>query len=162
MAVPTSRTDAPIGVLCALPEELALLRVALEGTIDEAVAGISASSGMLDGLPIVLAEAGVGKVNAATSATLLADRFGCSALVLSGVAGGLSDALDIGDLVIADRVVDIDHGRITDEERILYHPAVFLCPAQAPRPATGCRPLWNVVFVLPSRTMTHRSLWERS
>ena len=34
---------------------------------------------------------GVGKVRAAVTATLLVERLGCRALVLSGVAGGLSE-----------------------------------------------------------------------
>ena len=118
----------PIGVLCALPQELALLEDALADQVVMPSAGLAARGGRLDGHRVVLAEAGVGKVNAATSATILADRFGCTALILSGVAGGLSDALDIGDLVVADRVIDIDYGRITDEARILYQPGSLPFP----------------------------------
>ena len=62
-----------------------------------------------------MAAAGVGKVRPRRTATLLVERLGCRALVLSGVAGGLDDALAIGDIVIADRIVDIDYGRLTDE-----------------------------------------------
>ncbi|ORB10703.1 nucleosidase, partial [Mycolicibacterium moriokaense] len=41
----------------------------------------------------MLAGSGMGKVNAAIVSTLLADRFGCSTIVFSGVAGGLDPAL---------------------------------------------------------------------
>ncbi len=53
------------------------------------------------------------------------ERFECSALVLSGVAGGVSDALDVGDIVVARRVVDVDYGRVTDEGRIAYQPGTL-------------------------------------
>lgn len=124
----------PIGILCALPQEQALLVAALNrGQMlrDETV---EAWRGTLDGRSVVIAEAGVGKVRAATTATLLVERFGCRTLVLSGVAGGLGDELHIGDLVIADRVIDIDYGRLTPEGRIVYQPGVLPVPEERPDP----------------------------
>jgi adenosylhomocysteine nucleosidase len=76
----------------------------------------------------------VGKVKAAATATLLVERLGCRALVLSGVAGGLGDELGIGDLVIADRVIDIDYGRLTDAGRIVYQPGALPLPELRPEP----------------------------
>ena len=111
-----------------MPEELALLRDALEDPVEGSGAVLTAQRGSLDGHPVVLAEAGVGKVNAAASATILLDRFGCRALLLSGVAGGMSSSLGIGDLVIANRVVDVDYGRATDAGRILYQPGSLPLP----------------------------------
>ncbi len=60
------------------------------------------------------------KVDAAIVTTLLADRFGCRAIVFSGVAGGLDPALHIGDVVIADRVLQHDVGRIENERLLMY------------------------------------------
>jgi nucleoside phosphorylase len=57
---------------------------------------------------------GMGKANAAIVTTLLADRFGCSTIVFSGVAGGLDSALSIGDVVVADRVIQHNAGDPTD------------------------------------------------
>lgn len=71
---------------------------------------------------VVLAAAGMGKVNTGLTATLLADRFGCRTIVFTGVAGGLDPELCIGDIVIADRVVQHDFGLLTDERLRPYQP----------------------------------------
>ena len=80
----------------------------------------ASTSGRLDGHEVVLVGAGIGKVNTALVATLLADRFGCRLIVFSGVAGGLDPALRIGDVVIADRTVQHDAGVIEDERLATY------------------------------------------
>jgi adenosylhomocysteine nucleosidase len=105
--------DAPtIGLLCAIPQELADLRVALEHDRRARIGGFDFDQGRLDGRRVVLAEAGIGKVNTATVATLLVARFDAGALVFSGVAGGLDPALAIGDVVIAERAIQHDAGVI--------------------------------------------------
>jgi adenosylhomocysteine nucleosidase len=68
-------------------------------------------TGTIDGHDVVLAGSGKGKVNAALVTTLLADRFGCRTVVFSGVAGGLDPRLSIGDIVVADPVIQHDAGR---------------------------------------------------
>jgi adenosylhomocysteine nucleosidase len=64
----------------------------------------------------------MGKVNAALVTTLLADRFGCRAVVFSGVAGGLDPSLSIGDVVVADRVIQHDAGVLENERVRPYQP----------------------------------------
>jgi adenosylhomocysteine nucleosidase len=125
---------APIGILCALPQEQELLLAAIDGTTPLLQPGIEARQGRLDGRAVVLAAAGVGKVRAAITATLMVERLGCRALVLSGVAGGLSADATIGDIVIADRLIDIDYGRLTPEGRIVYQPGVLPIPEEKPAP----------------------------
>src|ERR671910_3067788 len=112
--------DAPtIGLICAIPQELVDLRAALEHDRRTRIGGFDFDQGRLDERPVVLAEAGIGKVNTATVATLLAARFDARALVFSGVAGGLDPELAIGDVVIAERAVQHDAG-VIEEERL--HP----------------------------------------
>ena len=84
------------------------------------MAGVPFSVGLLDGHRVVLSQAGMGKVNAALVATLLADRFECRAIAFSGVAGGLDPELQIGDVVIADRTVQHDAGVIEDATLQVY------------------------------------------
>lgn len=105
----------PIGLICAIPQELAHLRDVLADSESENVAHARFDTGTLDGHDVVLAGSGMGKVNAALVATLLADRFHCSAIVFSGVGGGLDPTLAIGDVVIADRVIQHDAGVLEDE-----------------------------------------------
>jgi adenosylhomocysteine nucleosidase len=124
----------PIGILCALPEERELIEAVLDDPVPLAGTGLAALEGRLDGHAVVVAEAGVGKVAAATSATLLVERAGCRALVLSGVAGGLAADLGIGDMVIATRVIDVDYGRLTDTGRVVYQPGTLPLPDARPDP----------------------------
>jgi adenosylhomocysteine nucleosidase len=125
---------SPIGILCALPSERELLVAALDGPAPVPGDALDARVGRLDGHDVAIATTGVGKVNAAIAATLLVERLGCRALVLSGVAGGLSPELGVGDLVIAERLIDVDYGRITDAGRLIYHPGSLPLPGVAPDP----------------------------
>ena len=109
-----------IGLICALPQEHAHLLTAMTAVATSEIAGVEFSLGELDGHRVVLSHAGMGKVNAALVATLLADRFGCRALAFSGVAGGLDPGLRIGDVVIAERTVQHDAGVIQDGALQVY------------------------------------------
>jgi adenosylhomocysteine nucleosidase len=109
-----------IGLICAIPQELAHLRNALAHAWSEELAHARFDKGGLDGSEVVLAGAGIGKVNTALVATLLADRFRCRTIVFSGVAGGLDPDLHIGDVVIADRTLQHDAGVIEDERLHTY------------------------------------------
>jgi adenosylhomocysteine nucleosidase len=109
-----------IGLICAILQELAHLRNALEHAWSEELAHARFDKGGLDGSEVVLAGAGIGKVNTALVATLLADRFRCRTIVFSGVAGGLDPDLHIGDVVIADRTLQHDAGVIENERLHTY------------------------------------------
>jgi len=129
-----STSERPIGILCALPQEQELLVAQIGDPGPLPGKAIEARRGTLDGREVVIVASGVGKVKAAATATLLVERLGCRALVLSGVAGGLSADLGIGDIVIADRLIDIDYGRLTPEGRIVYQPGVLPIPEEKPDP----------------------------
>ena len=60
------------------------------------------------GLELVVALAGVGKVAAATTASLMADRFGVHAMAFTGVAGGLAAGVQVGDVVLAQQLLQHD------------------------------------------------------
>ncbi|MCS0504692.1 5'-methylthioadenosine/adenosylhomocysteine nucleosidase [Ancylobacter mangrovi] len=112
--------SGPVGVLCAIPQELAFLADNLDHADISDAAGMRFHAGRLDGHKVVLAQAGMGKVNAAIAATLLIERYDCRLVLFSGIAGGLDPALAIGDVVVADHVVQHDAGYTTADGFTVY------------------------------------------
>ncbi|MEM9516402.1 MAG: 5'-methylthioadenosine/adenosylhomocysteine nucleosidase [Actinomycetota bacterium] len=118
----------PIAILSALPDELNhLVADRLTGDFERpeqiTLASEAAWRGTLGGHDVVLALSGMGKVAAALVATSLIETTRPRALVFSGVAGGLDPALDVGDVVIAERVVQHDTGVLTDQGLQRYQPS---------------------------------------
>jgi adenosylhomocysteine nucleosidase len=104
----------PLGVICAMPDEIQHLSPGLSSARVEERGGLRFMAGTLEGHEVVLVESGIGKVNSAAVATLLADRFACRALLVSGAAGGIDPALGIGDVVIGERLIQHDYGAAAD------------------------------------------------
>lgn len=121
-------SDAPIGLIAAIPEEAAHLRDGTGAVVR--VGGLAFETTTLDGSPVVIVETGIGKVNAAVTATLLAERFGCRALLFGGVAGGLDPAHRVGDVVIGTTVVQHDYGALVDGGLLTYQPGTIPFPGE--------------------------------
>lgn len=124
MSEVVSAPGRPLGIIAALSEEVRHLGHAL--AVDDKIVrgGYSFRQGRIDDVPVVLVEAGIGKVNTALVATLLLDHFGCRSLLLTGVAGGIDPALGIGDVVVADRLIQHDYGAIIGGEIKPFRPGV--------------------------------------
>ena len=74
----------------------------------DTISGIDFYSGKIDGTDAVVATAGIGKVNAAVCAQTMILTYSPDVVINIGVAGGLSKELKIGDIAIADAVVEHD------------------------------------------------------
>lgn len=133
--------EQPLGLICAIPEERAALSGHFSEGAGEEIAGFRFVTGHLDGRATVLVEAGIGKVNAAVVATLLLHRFGVRGLLFSGVAGGLDPDLQVGDVVIADRLVQHDYGALADGRLKPYQPGVPPLPGFDDRYGYGLDPV---------------------
>ena len=99
-----TRDETPrIAVVSAFAPELAILTAELDGAAVQSVNGVAFTTGTLGGREVVLFLSGVSVVNATMTAQLALDHFTIESLVFSGIAGGVDPALNIGDVVIADR-----------------------------------------------------------
>ncbi|MEF9964085.1 MAG: 5'-methylthioadenosine/adenosylhomocysteine nucleosidase [Comamonas sp.] len=90
-----------LAILSALPEEQAGIAGLLSDARITDYAGRRYSCGQLHGHAVVLALSGIGKVAAASTAVSLIERFGAEAIVFTGVAGGLAEGVQVGDVVVA-------------------------------------------------------------
>lgn len=88
-------------IVAALHDELASVLALMPDEQKEVVGGREFWVGHLHGQDVVAVLSGIGKVSAATTATLLIDRFKVQRIVFTGVAGGLGPGVKVGDVVLA-------------------------------------------------------------
>lgn len=94
-----------LGIIGAMTVEIESLKAQMENLEITERAGMSFFSGELETLPVVVVVCGVGKVNAAMCVQILADCFGVTHIINTGIAGSLCAELDIGDLVISKEAI---------------------------------------------------------
>ena len=92
---------AVIGIMSALHEELAAVLAAMPDEQRVRLAGRDFWVGHWQGHEVVAVLSRIGKVAAATTATVLLERFKVGAVVFTGAAGGLAAAAQVGDVVVA-------------------------------------------------------------
>ena len=97
-----------IGIMAALHDEIAELIGLMAQNDCRRIGMRDFYAGKLDQQDCVVVLAGIGKVAAASTASSLIQQFGVSQIVFSGLAGGLADHARVGDVVIADRLVQHD------------------------------------------------------
>ena len=90
-----------LGIIGAMQEEVETLLALMENKKELRKAGSVFYEGILEGLPAVIVQCGVGKVNAAMCAQVLCGLFDVTHIVNTGIAGSLCADLDIGDLVVS-------------------------------------------------------------
>jgi len=117
-----------LAVIGAMEEEVTLLRAEMAISAEAQHAGITVSRGDFAGTDIVLAQCGVGKVNAAICTQMLIDLYSPDKLIFSGVAGGLMANMRVGDLIVASHLIQFDvdltafgrrHGELPDADRMI-------------------------------------------
>ncbi|HTV47277.1 MAG TPA: 5'-methylthioadenosine/adenosylhomocysteine nucleosidase [Phycisphaerae bacterium] len=97
-----------IGIIGAMPEEIALLSDRLENITRQKRGTRNYLQGSLFGKKLVLVFSGWGKVAGASTATTLIEKFGVDFILFTGVAGAVADDLQIGDIVVADKLIQHD------------------------------------------------------
>ena len=106
-----------IGIIGALDIELERLIGTMREPAHREISGVPFTCGKLLGTDVVIARAGVGKVNAAVCAQTMALIYEPELIINSGVSGALSPELRVGDVVIGTDVVqhDVDTTALGDE-----------------------------------------------
>lgn len=165
-ALPAQRADVT-GILGALDIEVRLLEQQLTDTRKHVIEGIPFTEGRLGRRHVVVAQVGVGKVNAAITTTLLIEHFRPRQVIFTGVAGALAPELRVGDIVIAHRTAHHDLGTLTNDtmmhwgarivgdtarnpvffpaDTVLHRIALAVAPRVALAPPSAGEPLPRVV-----------------
>ncbi len=97
-----------IGIIGAMASEVDGLKEKMQGKKIDTVSGVLFATGVIGETDVVVAQAGVGKVNAAVTAQTMILKYNTEAVINIGVAGGIDPTLKIGDIVVADKVVEHD------------------------------------------------------
>jgi adenosylhomocysteine nucleosidase len=97
-----------IGIIGAMEVEIEKIKSTILDQKKTTISGIEFVSGKTNGQNVVVAVCGVGKVFAAICAQTMILKFSPSIVINIGVAGTLSKNLKIGDIAIADYVVQHD------------------------------------------------------
>ena len=97
-----------IAIMGAMPEEIEPLLEKVENIKKVEYANNSYYEATYKGKELVIAYSKIGKVFSSLTASTLIEKFGCSKLLFSGVAGAINPELKIGDLIIADRLCQHD------------------------------------------------------
>lgn len=107
-----------IGIIGAMSIEIESLKNLMTDIKCETAAHINFYIGKLNGIECVISVCGVGKVNAAICTQIMISRYSPKAILNVGVAGALKEDIKIGDIVIADYVIqhDIDTSAVGDEK----------------------------------------------
>ena len=96
------------GIINAMPEEMAALLTAMDEQKQTVIAGKLFYHGKIGKSDVVVVEAGIGKVAAAITTTLLITNFAVDRVINSGSAGALGEGLRIGDVVVANELAYAD------------------------------------------------------
>ncbi|MCH5185773.1 MAG: 5'-methylthioadenosine/adenosylhomocysteine nucleosidase [Oscillospiraceae bacterium] len=97
-----------IGIIGAMQVEVESLKEIMKSVKIEKVSGVDFYIGDLCGIQAVVAVSGVGKVNAAVCAEAMILKYAPEYIINIGVAGGLAEGIKVGDVVIAESVVEHD------------------------------------------------------
>ena len=112
-------TSGVTAVLGAFADEVTILEAQVQQKKISIIQGIQFTQGILNGRKVVIAQTGIGKVNAAITTTLMLDHFKPQQVIFTGIAGGVNSELSPGDIVIGTLVAHHDYGTITPDSMLI-------------------------------------------
>ena len=97
-----------VGIIVAMQEELEEILNIMANIEEKDKNGLNFKLGQIGKNKVVVVKCGVGKVNAARVTQILIDEFEINSIINVGAAGALNPFLDIGDIVIGDKLIQHD------------------------------------------------------
>ena len=97
-----------IGIIGAMPSELADIRNDLKGAVVEKYASYDFYINEIEDKRIVNVCCGVAKVNSAIATQILITKYNADCIINTGIAGGMNTDVKVCDIVIADEVMHHD------------------------------------------------------
>ena len=97
-----------LGIIGAMQIEIENLKPSIEKPRFETISGVDFISGEINGVEVVAAVSGIGKVFAAICTEIMILHFGVDHVINIGVAGSLVKALKVLDVAVADSAVQHD------------------------------------------------------
>jgi len=119
-----------IGIICAHPNEVGRLIESMQDVTKSEKGMRTYYEGTLYGIDTVAVIARVGKVAASSTATHLIGQYHVDIILYTGVAGACDEALEIGDIVIANGLIqhDMDSSPLTPAFTIPFLKIKTFCP----------------------------------
>ena len=97
-----------IGVIGAMHIEVETIKSLMKNKSAEKIGGVEFVKGTLHGREIVIAVCGIGKVAAAMCTQIMILKYSPECIINTGVGGSLSTSLAIGDIAVAESLVQHD------------------------------------------------------
>ncbi len=97
-----------IGIIAAEEKEMLAIKETMNSIEEEKIYDLIFVRGVISNKNCVLVECGVGKVNAARVTQIMIDKYDVNYVINVGTAGGISDELEIQDIVIGEKLVQHD------------------------------------------------------
>lgn len=110
-----------LGIIGAMEIEVNRIKEQMEDVSVTDKAGMSFFEGKWNGKDVVVVRSGIGKVNAAVCAQILADTFHADVIINTGIAGSLKNEINIGDIVLSTDAIQHD----MDAQGFGYAPGVI-------------------------------------
>lgn len=110
-----------IAIIGAMPEEISEIQKIMTEKVTEVYSKINFTKGIINGVECVVALSGIGKVNAAVCTQTTIMIYSPDIIINTGIAGALREDIKIGEIVLADYVMqhDIDTTAVGDEKALI-------------------------------------------
>ena len=97
-----------VGIIVAMEEEQEEILKIMTNIEEKDINGLNFKIGQIEKNNVIVVKCGVGKVNAARVTQILIDNFNIKLIINVGAAGALNPFLDIGDIVIGEKLIQHD------------------------------------------------------